>query len=137
MVPRSTLFGLVIIITAACHGSTDFIMIEPVRYVPPPPEPIPDSSFGWIPTSPDDAERFVVRVGDITYQRIIEPYKVNGKITTDAAVSAFAAFAEREVVKHSYCSFAKVPEDARRLIGFNAPPEMYIAVECAKTKDGT
>jgi hypothetical protein len=115
-----------------CYGHTDFVVVEPKRYVSPPPQPIPNSQFGWVTTTPDLAERYLVRVGDLTYQRIIEPHRVNGQLTQEAAINALAAFAEQEVVRKKYCASAETPKDARKLIGSNTPPEMHIIVVCIK-----
>ena len=115
-----------------CYRSADFVIVEPVRYVPVPPKPIPDGMYGWLRTTADKAERFKVVVGDLTYQRIIASHKVRGEITTEAAISAFADFAEAEVVKQRFCSAAFTPADARRLVGSNTPPKMWIFVRCAQ-----
>lgn len=87
-------------------------------------------NFAYVEVSKDEAQGYIVRVGDLTYQRIIEPHKIDGEITFEAAVNAFASFAEEKVVALYYCSSAQVPEHARKLIGGNTPPEMHIYVEC-------
>jgi len=120
------------LLTGCFYSHTDFVRVEPVKYVPPPSEPIPNTKFGWIKVSETEAQGYVVRVGDLTYQRIIESHKVDGEITFEAAVAAFASFAEQQVEEMQYCSSAHVPEDARKLIGSNTPPEMHIYVECVQ-----
>ncbi len=118
-------------ITAGCYAHTDFVVVEPVRYVPP-AAPVVNARFGWVNTTVDKAERFKVRVGDLTYQRIIESHKVRGEITHEAAISAFSNFAEAEVVRQKLCSAASTPADARQLVGSNTPPEMWIQVQCIR-----
>ncbi|MCW8930500.1 MAG: hypothetical protein OQL19_09710 [Gammaproteobacteria bacterium] len=98
--------------------------------MPAPSKPKPNTTFGWVEVSEDEAQGYVVHVGDLTYQRIIEPHKIDGEITFEAAVNAFASFAEEKVVALHYCNSARVPEDARKLLGGNTPPEMHIYVEC-------
>jgi len=130
---QNVLFGLAgLLALVSCYGHTRFVTVEPVRYVPAPAEPIPNSTFGWIETTADQAERFRVRVGDLNYQEIIEPHKINGEVSKEAAVTALATFAEQEVVKRGFCTRASTPEDARRLVGSNSPPAMWIFVQCAK-----
>lgn len=114
------------------YPRTDFVRVEPVKYVPPPSEPIPNSQFGWVKVGQDEAERYLVTVGDLTYQRIIEPNKRSGEIAFESAVDAFATFAEKKVEEMHYCKHSHVPEDARELIGGNTPPEMRIYVECVE-----
>jgi hypothetical protein len=117
-------------VAAGCYAHTDFVVVEPVRYVPPPTAPVSNARFGWVRTTPENAERFKVRVGDLTYERIIEPHKKSGTVTLEDATSAFSAFAEAEVVRQKFCPAASTPADARRLIGSNTPPEMWIYVQC-------
>jgi len=118
------------LLSGCFYSHTDFVRVEPVKFVPAPSTPKPNTTFGWVEVSKDEAQGYVVRVGDLTYQRIIEPHKVDGEIKLDAAVNAFASFAEEKVVALHYCSSARVPENARKLIGGNTPPEMHIYVEC-------
>jgi hypothetical protein len=128
------LVGIVasLVTVTGCYRSADFVIVEPVRYVAVPPKPIPDGTYGWLRTTADKAERFRVVMGDLTYQRIIAPHKVRGEITAEAAIAALADFAEAEVVKQRFCSAASTPADARRLVGSNTPPKMWIYVQCAQ-----
>jgi len=112
------------------YSHTDFVRIEPVKFVPAPSAPEPNATFGWVEVSKDKAQGYVVHVGDLTYRKIIEPHKVDGEIPLEEAINAFASFAEEKVVALHYCSTARVPENARKLIGGNTPPEMHIYVEC-------
>jgi hypothetical protein len=135
MVERATpVIGIAmsVAIASGCYGHTDFVIVEPVRYVQPPTMPLSEARFGWVSTTADKAERFRVRVGDLTYQRIIEPHKIRGEITTEAAISALAGFAEAEVVRQQFCAAASTPPDARQLVGSNTPPEMRIYVRCIR-----
>ena len=123
--------GLAAVTLGGCYfPSTDFVKIEPVKYIPPPSELIPNSTFGWVEVSPSEAQGYRVRVGDITYERIIEPHKVRGEITYEAAVDALARFAVQQVIEAHYCDSAYVPESSRRLVGSQRPPEMWMYVEC-------
>ena len=123
--------GLSVAVLAGCYfPSTDFVKVEPVRFVPPPAVPIPNSRFGWVEVNPAEAQRYKVRVGDLTYKKIIEPQRVNGAITYEAAVSSLADFAVRQVIEAGYCRSAYVPEGEQRLIGSQRPPEMWMYVEC-------
>jgi hypothetical protein len=125
--------GIAVALLSACYANTDFVAVDPVMYVPPPSSvPAHEEGFGWVKTTSDRADRFRVRVGNLTYRRIIEPHKVQGGITTDAAISALASFAEEEVVRQKLCVNAKVPVEARRLIGSSTPPEMWIDVQCVR-----
>lgn len=125
--------SLVTSLLSGCfYSRTDFVRVEPVKYVPPPSEPIPNTEFGWVKVRQAEAQRYLVTVGDLTYQRIIEPDKRSGEITFESAVDAFAAFAKKKVEEMHYCKHAHVPEDARKLIGGNTPPEMRIYVECVE-----
>jgi hypothetical protein len=128
------LLGIVLSVSTlvGCYRSADFVIVEPVRYVPIPPKPIPDGTYGWLRTTADKAERFRVVVGDQTYQRIIAPHKVRGEITLEAAIAALSSFAETEVVRQRFCSAASTPADARRLVGSIAPPTTWIFVQCAR-----
>jgi hypothetical protein len=118
---------------SACYAHTDFVTVEPIRYVP--IHRAPNSSSGWVTTDVVNAERFRVRIGDLTYKRIIEPYMIDGKLSAEVAITALATFAEQEVVKQGFCTEAVTPADSRKLIGSNTPPEMWISVVCVK-KDG-
>ena len=118
------------LLSGCFYSHTDFVRVDPVKFVPAPSTPKPNTAFGWVEVSKDEAQGYVVRVGDLTYKKIIEPYKVDGVITLKAAVNAFASFAEEKVVALKYCNSARVPENARKLIGENTPPEMHIYVEC-------
>jgi len=120
------------LVSGCFYSHTDFVRVEPVKYVSPPSEPVPNTKFGWVKVSRAEAQRYLVTVGDLTYQRIIEPNKRSGEITFEAAVDAFATFAEKKVEEMHYCKHAHVPEDARKLIGGNTPPEMRIYVECVQ-----
>lgn len=123
---------LYFVLLPGCYGHTDFVIVEPVRFVMPSAKSVPNSRFGWLETSVDRAEGFRVRIGDITYQRIIQPYKKDGKITFDEAVSALSNFAESEVVRRRFCASATTPAESRRLHGLSTPPEMVIYVQCVK-----
>ena len=117
---------------AGCYyPSTEFVKIEPVRYVPPPNSPQPNSRFGWVEVSRTEAQVYRVRVGNLTYQKIIEPYKNGEEISYEAAVNAFAEFAVRQVIGANYCKFAHVPQHSRQLFGSQRPPEMVMYVECS------
>ena len=105
------------------YSHTDFVKVEPSKR-------IQNTENGWISVSEDQAQGYKVRVGDLTYQRIIEPHKVNGEIDLETALSAFASFAEKQVVRMEYCNTAVVPESSRKLVGSNSPPEMWIYVVC-------
>ena len=121
-----------LVLLSGCYAHTDFVVVEPVRYVAPPSTPTPDSTFGWVATAADQAEGYRVRVGDLTYRRIIDPLLKDGEITKEQAVSAFSAFAEKEVVRRQFCASAFTPPEAQHLVGSNTPPEMEIYVRCAK-----
>ena len=120
------------LLSGCFYSHTDFVRVESAKYVPSPSKPIPNTQFGWVKVNQAEAQRYLVTVGDMTYQRIIEPRRRNGEITFETAVDAFARFAERKVEEMHYCEHAHVPEDARKLIGGNTPPEMRIYVECTK-----
>jgi hypothetical protein len=120
------------LLSGCFYSHTDFVRVEPVKYVPPPSEPAPNTKFGWVKVNQADAQGYLVTVGDLTYQRIIETNERSGEITFEAAVDAFATFAEKKVEEMHYCEHAHVPEDARKLIGGNTPPEMRIYVECVQ-----
>ena len=104
------------------YSESDFVRVEPGKR----------TSLGWVIVEAAEAEGFLVRVGSLTYRRIIEPYMVDDEITFESAVSAFAAFAEKQVLQRGYCESAFVPERARKLHGSHAPPEMHIYVECRR-----
>jgi len=132
MKPAALGASLGLMLLSGCYAHTDFVVVEPVRYVPPPPAPTPGSTFGWVPADAGKADGFKVRVGDLTYQRIIEPLKKDGEITREQAVSAFSAFAEIEVVRRQFCTAAFTPPEARQLVGSKTPPEMETYVRCTR-----
>lgn len=134
MLYRTALTCLCLALCTSCYPDTDFVRVEPIHYVPPPPAPTPNSTWGWLETSAANATRYRVRVGGLTFDRIVEPSKINGTLNTEAAVSAFASFAEQQVVKAGFCSEAKAPAPpgTRRLIGSQHPTEMWMYVECIK-----
>ena len=126
-------YVIVLLSISGCfYSNTDFVRVEPGKHVPVPAEPRPNSTYGWIKVDRNEAQGFMVRVGSLTYKKIIEPHMVNDDITFEVAVSAFASFAEKEVEKRGFCESALVPEKARKLYGSNTPPEMYIYVECER-----
>lgn len=104
------------------YSATEFVRVEPGKH----------TSLGWVTVEEAEAEGFLVRVGSLTYRRIIEPHMKDNEITSESAVSAFAAFAEQQVLQKGYCESAFVPERAWHLYGSNAPPEMHIYVECRR-----
>jgi hypothetical protein len=120
------------VVLSACYGHTDFVRVEPVYYVPPPAKPIPNTTFGWVETTTVNAQGFRVRVGDLTYQRIIEPLKKHGEVTTEQAAAALDTFAVKEVVARGLCREAFAPPRAVLPGGFNNPPETRAYVECRK-----
>ncbi|MBW9266987.1 MAG: hypothetical protein K1565_15785 [Candidatus Thiodiazotropha sp. (ex. Lucinisca nassula)] len=123
---------ILLIISGCFYSNTDFVRVEPGKHVPVPENTKPNTTYGWVKVNRSEAKGFMVRVGNLTYKRIIKPYMVNGDITFEAAVSAFAAFAEKEVERRDYCESAFVPEKARKLYGSNTQPEMNIYVECRR-----
>jgi hypothetical protein len=128
---KSWVVAIGLVLLSGCYfPSTDFVKVEPVRFVPPPATPIPNTQFGWVEVSPVEAQGYRVRVGDLTYQTIIEPHKVGGKISYEAAVETFSKFAEKKVIEAEYCKSAHVPESSKKLYGSQRPPEMHMYVEC-------
>lgn len=133
MVSCTRAWPLACLLTLGCAAEpSDYVVIVPVKYVPRPATPAPNSRFGWLETTPAQAERFSVRVGEQKYFRIIEPYKSEKEFSAERAISLLSAFAEREVVARKFCTVAAVPSDERRLVGPQRPREMWISVECIK-----
>ena len=112
--------------------NSDYVLIEPVKYVAAPATPRPNYEFGWVIASLEDAEGFRVRIGDQKYHDLIRPYMVNGSITNEKAVSVAAAFAEQQVTERGLCKVASVPANSRNLHGPQGPWEIWMYVECRK-----
>ena len=133
MVSSTRAWPLACLLTLGCASEpSDYVVVVPVKYVSRPAAPAPNSTFGWVETTPAQAERFRVRVGEQKYAQIIEPYKFEKEFSAERAISLLSAFAENEVVARKFCTAAAVPRDARRLVGPQRPPEMWISVECIK-----
>jgi hypothetical protein len=115
---------------ASIEPNSDYVIVEPVKYVPPPAAPIPNYRFGWVTTSVEDAQRFRVRIGDQRYHDLIQPHRVNGNIPLETAISVTAAFAEHEVISRHLCQSASVPAESRKLVGPQGPWEIWMYVEC-------
>ena len=117
------------------EANSNYVLIEPVKYVAAPATPCPNCKFGWVTTSSEDAERFRVRIGEQKYHDLIRPYLVNGGITNEKAVSVAAAFAEQQVAGRGLCKVASVPADSRKLMGPQGPWEIWMYVECRKSSN--
>ena len=110
---------------------SDFVVVEPVRYESSAPPAVTNAPFGWVRTTADRAERFRVRVGPSTYERIIGLDRARDTHPALAQqISALSAFAEAEVVRQKVCMAASTPEDARRVFVTNNPLEFWTYVQC-------
>jgi hypothetical protein len=121
--------GMSVASAAGCDARSDFLVVEPVRYEPPSSSAAINAASSWVRTTADKAERFKVRVGLKTYQRIIEPNSSAQYPTLEQQMSAFSAFAEAEVVRKGLCVATSTP-DPRLLFVTNNPVEFWIYVRC-------
>ena len=127
--------ALIAVLLQACASvdpNSDYINVVPVKNIPKPVEPIPNSTWGRLETSDPHPDGYFVKMGDKRYNKIVEPFVVDGKLTIEAAISAVSSFAEVEVVARKLCGAAKVPSKDRRLTGNQKPSEVWVYVECIK-----
>jgi hypothetical protein len=122
--------SVLVAIAAGCDAARDFVVVEPVRYEAPSPAAVTNADSRWVRTTADKAERFRVRIGALTYQRITDPYK-RGPLSLEQQMSAFWAFAEAEVVRERMCAAARTPADARHMSVSNGNPVVFwVYVQC-------
>lgn len=119
---------------ASIAPNSDYVIVEPVKYVPCETNPSPNSSCGWVKVDGPNFDGYKVHLGEMKYHKIIEPLIASNTLTGETAISAASTFAENEVVNRQLCVSAKVPADARRLAGSQNPPEIIMYVECVKPK---
>jgi hypothetical protein len=128
------LFVFILQSCASIAPNSDYVIVEPVKFVPCETNPSPNSSCGWVKVDGPIFDGYNVHLGDMKYHKIIEPLIANNTLTGETAVSAASTFVENEVVKRQLCTSAKVPAKARNLRGSQNPPEIIMYVECVKPK---
>ncbi|HVK55053.1 MAG TPA: hypothetical protein VM532_08505 [Burkholderiales bacterium] len=129
--------GAILAVAAALSGcvatpalETNYVEVDPVTFVPCENKPVPNSRCGYLETTIERAEMFRVRIGELRYQRLIEPLKAKRGLVLESAVQAAATLAEREIVTRGYCKAAVVPPEFRRLFGPQGPWEIWMYVRC-------
>lgn len=104
--------------------NTDFVIVEPVAYVPPPATSVPNSSFGWLPVEAVNARAFRVKVGNKQYFEIL---KRGG---SESIRAELALFAEREVIARKLCPSGAARSKTSQLVGPRNREYLWMVVEC-------
>lgn len=85
-----------------CATHSDYVLVKPVRFVPVVGAGGP-SCQGWCPVEPNQATKFRVEVGSLTFKRITSEAKTRG----GDGDSAFIEFAKNEVEARRFCERAQ------------------------------
>jgi hypothetical protein len=112
---------------AACVSAppkTDFVTIEPLKYVPPPQQPVRDGRFGWLPTTAAEADAFRVRVGNRQYSELLD------RAGPEGVAAELARFAEREVLSQNLCASGAARTMQPQIVGPRDGTNVWVLVEC-------
>jgi hypothetical protein len=134
---NNILCALIFLTVSSCTSiapNSDYVIVEPVKYIPEGADSGSNSSWGWLVTTDPHPDGYRVRLGDMKYHKIIEPLIANNTLTVETAISAASIFAENEVVKRQLCLSTKIPAKAKTLTGSQNPPEIRMYVECVESK---
>jgi len=121
-----TTFGWLVLLVG-CNTpppATDFVIVEPIRFVPQPPAPVPNMSFGWLPADMGNAEAFRVKLGNKQYFELLNQVGPE-RITTELAL-----FAEREVVNRGACSSGVARTIRPQIVGPRSGEYVWLLVRC-------
>lgn len=114
---------------AACVSlpESDFVVVEGVRYEPPPSSPIPNFRFGWLPVPFEEAQAFSIRVGSKQYHSFwIRPPGELGN-----GFPAATKLAEEELHKRGLC-LKGVVRMMNNFSGDQKTNHITYLVECVK-----
>src|SRR2546425_8354649 len=101
MIGSRPALALAAAVVLGCATNTDYVTVDPVRFVPVIGKDGPRCQ-GWCPASADQATKFRVKVGNVTFHRITNEAKAQGKDRD----RAFLDFATREVEARGFCTRA-------------------------------
>jgi hypothetical protein len=104
--------------------NTDFVIVEPIAYVPPPAMPVPNTSFGWLPAEAVNARAFRVKVGYRQY------FEILSRVGSEGIKAELALFAEKEVIAQKLCPSGAARTKAPQLVGPRSLEYLWVVVEC-------
>lgn len=121
------LFLILVLVLTACAGRpccTDYVVVTPVKLVPPTKQP--SSSFGWLETDARDATAFRVKVGNKQYFELLD------RVGSQNIVDELAFFSEREVTKRNYCGSGNAKTRDKGIYGPHTGEYVSLLVECVE-----
>lgn len=105
------------------------LYVRPTKFVPCLENMGPGTSCGAITVEPQEAEGFEVVVGWKRFAEITNPDDIDG-LSKELKISRFADFAISEVISLGYCKMAIVPNDRRKLFGWEGSGDRGIYIVC-------
>lgn len=120
-------FALLVQALSGCASppsNTDFVIVEPERYVPPPAAPIPNFAFGWLPAEAANADAFRVKVGNRQYLELMK------RVGPENIKAELALFAEKEVVARNFCPSRVARTKRPQVVGPRSGEYVWVMVEC-------
>jgi hypothetical protein len=105
------------------------LYVRPTKFVPCWEHMGPSASCGATTVKPKDAEGFEVVVGWKRFAEITNPYEAD-KVSNELKFSRFVDYAISQVISLGYCKMAIVPNDRRKLFGWEGTGERGVYVVC-------